>query len=317
MKYPYSLIANLEGKGRDFASAVYQELQKRSSEFELNPFHVTHFRDGEFKTQVEKNVRRKICFFLHDSNEIPSQWFAQLLFVNQSLRNSSASETVDVLPYLKFSRQDRKDQSRTPISARALAHVIEDYADRVVTLDVHNPALQGFYDIPFDPLHSYPTVVSYLRENHPAILDDVVVMSTDAGGAKRAQYFANSLEINDVVVGYKIRPSPGEVGSLRILGDVKGKNVLIVDDLVDSGGTLIKACESARMQGARSVSAYATHGLFTEGNDKVASCLDNLFVGDTLLQQNHPKLEVISFAPLFAEAIYRISEGESLSALFT
>jgi len=313
-----SILADPDSPGWEFAEKIYNELRMKSDLFELNKVHIKRFKDGEIKPKIELNVRERYCFFIHDSNSKPSDWFLELALINQALVNSSAYKVINVLPYLKFSRQDRKDESRVPISAKVIADVIGLYANRVLTLDVHNLAIQGFYDtkIPFDSLYSFPTVITYLKKHHPEIIDNLVIMSTDAGGAQRAKMFAKCLGIKDIAVGYKNREKAGEVEKLKVLGDVENKNVLIIDDMVDSGGTLIKAANEIRSQGANKVYAYATHGLFTKGHKEVTDCFDKLFIADTIKQQPVINAEIISFIPLFAEAIYRISEGESLSELF-
>ncbi|MBS3079036.1 ribose-phosphate diphosphokinase [Candidatus Pacearchaeota archaeon] len=313
-----SIIADPDSPGWEFAEKIYHELRMKSDLFELNKINIKRFRDNEIKPKIELNVRERYCFFIHNSNSKPSDWFLELALINQALVNSSAYKVINVLPYLKFSRQDRKDESRVPISAKAIADVISLYANRVLTLDVHNLAIQGFYDtkVIFDSLYSFPTVINYLKKHHPEIINNLVIMSTDAGGAQRAKMFAKCLGIKDIAVGYKTREKTGEVEDLKILGDVKDKDVLIIDDIVDSGGTLIKAAEALRKEGANKVYVYATHGIFTKGYKEVTDCFDKLFIGDTIKQPEDINAEIISFIPLFAEAIYRISEGESLSELF-
>lgn len=314
---PYVIVADPAGPNYCFARAVYENVQKRSDDFRLVHVTVTRFRDGELKTKIESNIRKKECFFIHDSNKDPASWFLELCLVNSTLRNSSAAQVVDVLPYLKFSRQDRKDESRVPISAAVIANTIKGYAHRVMALDIHNPSLQGFYEpVPFDHLQSFPTVVSYLQRRRPEVLDDVVVMSTDVGGGERTKLFAKKAGIEAVALSYKTRPKAGEIGSIRILGDVKEKNVLIIDDLLDSGNTIAAACTAARTEGAKNVYAYCTHALLTQGTEALTRCLDRLFVGDTVYHAAHPSIETISFVPLFSEAIYRTTRGESLSELF-
>lgn len=312
------ILADPNTPGWEFAQKIYEELRMKSDLFELNKVHIKKFRDGEIKPKIELNVRERYCFFIHDSNSSPSEWFLELALVNQALVNSSAYKVINVLPYMKFSRQDRKDESRVPISAKVVADVIGLYANRVLTLDVHNLAIQGFYDtkVIFDSLYSFPTVINYLKKHHPEIINDLVIMSTDAGGAQRAKMFAKSLGIKEIAVGYKNREKAGEVDKLKVLGNVSNKNVLVIDDLVDSGGTLIKAAEALRSEGANKIYAYCTHGLFTKGSFEVTTSFDKFFIGDTIKQKPETNAEIISFIPLFAEAIYRISEGESLSELF-
>jgi ribose-phosphate pyrophosphokinase len=312
----FSIIADPEAPNWDFALKIFEYLSKKTDDFELNKVNIKKFRDGEVKPKIELNIRGKCCFLIHDSSKEPCRWFLELALINQALVKSSASEIIDVLPYLKFSRQDRKDESRVSINAKVIADIIDRNANGVLTLDVHNPAIDGFYKKRFDNLYSFKTVIDHLKLNHPEIINNLVVMSPDAGGTERANAFAKKIGAVDIAIGYKQRKTAGEVESLRIIGDVNGKNVIIIDDLVDSGNTLIKACKVARELGARKVYAYCTHGLFTEGVDKVVSNFDLFFIGDTLVQKPHPSLEIISFVPLLAEAIYRISKGDSLSALF-
>jgi len=311
-----SIIANPDGEAWEYAQRIYDELSKRDDRFELNKAIIKRFRDGEIKPKIEKNIRERKCFFIHDSNLPPAEWFLQLCLVNEALANSSAYKIVDVLPYLKFSRQDRTDESRVSISAKVIADAIGVYADRVLTIDVHNPAIQGFYNIPFNSLYSFPTVAMHLRTQHPEILENLVPMSPDEGGIKRTLSFGKFLGLETMAAGYKVRKLEGEVERLEILGDVNGKKVILVDDMIDSGGTLIKAAQKAREKGATEVYAYATHGLFTEGTEKVTRCFNRLFVGDTRKQPSGIDAEIIPFSQLMAEAIYRTSIGESLSELF-
>ena len=203
-----------------------------------------------------------------------------------------------------------------PISAKVVARAVDDYAQGVLTLDVHNPAIDGFYESRFDNLPSFPTAVKHIKPFFEGDLDSLVIMSPDAGGGPRAQSFAKRLGVEQVVIGYKTRSKPGEINGFQIAGDVEKKNVLIVDDIVDSGGTLINACSVAQQRGARKMYGYAPHGLFTKGKERVLSCFDRFWIGDSLSQQPAGNLEVISFAPLFADAMYRIARGLSLSELF-
>jgi ribose-phosphate pyrophosphokinase len=316
--YKCAILADPKSRVWEFAKEIYTKISAKSDQFSLNQVHINKFRDGEIKPKIEDNVRKHNCFFIHDSSKPPTEWLTELVLVNNALQGSSANEVTNVLPYLRFARQDRKDETRVPISARVVADMIGLYADRVVSIDVHNPALQGFYNIPFDNLLSFSTVIKYLRANHPDTLEDVMVMSPDAGGTERASALSKKLGgTGDIAVGYKRRVEAGKVADLKILGDVRGKNVFVVDDIIDSGGTLVKACEALKDGGARNVYAYATHGIFTKGTEHLTACFDKVFVSDTLIRDGSQNgVEVIPFAPLFAEAIYRIHMGESLSQLF-
>ncbi len=316
MNDEYVILADPACVGWNFALDIFEDLKSRGGNFELSPIKIKEFRDGEIKPRIEKNVRGKSCFFIHDSNKDPSRWFLEIGLINQALEKSSAKKVIDVFPYHRFARQDRKDESRVPISAGVVARLVDEYVDSVLTLDVHNPAIDGFYKTRFDNLLSFPIVIRYLRENFEISSENTVMMSPDAGGATRAQEFARRMGIEQVVIGYKVRKIEGEVDKLRISGEVSGKDVFIVDDIVDSGGTLVKASSVVREQGARKVYGYCTHGLFTKGIEYVLPHFDAFFVGDTLKQKEDVRLKVVPFAPLFAEAIYRISNGSSLSELF-
>jgi ribose-phosphate pyrophosphokinase len=310
-----SLIADKDGYGWNYTKKIYDYLKNG---FESNQVDIKRFRDGEIKPKIKNNIRKRNCYFIHDTALTPAEWFTEMCLINGTLKKSAAQEIVNVHPYLKYARQDRKDESRVPISAKVVADVIQLYAHRLMTLDVHNQSIDGFYNIPVDNLSSYPVVIKHLKDKHPELLENLVIMSTDAGGAPRAKDFAKKLGISDIAVGYKTREKSGEVESLKILGNIEDKNVLIIDDIVDSGGTLIKAYESARKNRAKKISCYCTHGLFTNGVRKITDCFDYFFIGDTLKLPEKPgkNTEIISFIPLFAEAIKRTSAGESLSELF-
>lgn len=311
------IIANPEGKAWEFARSIFDYLAQKDDKYYLTEFKVKRFRDNEIKVKIKDNIRRKNCFFIHDSNLEPAEWMIQLIFANEAMRNSSANEIINVLPYIKFGRQDRKDESRVSISAKAVAKVIGLYANRVLTLDAHFTQIQGFYDIPLDNLYSSRVLCNYLREKHPEFLKNIVVMSPDTGGTSRAKAFAVKLGIKNIVIGYKHRPQEGEVDEFKIIGDVSGKNVLIIDDMVDSGNTLIKAAQTARKQGAKKVYAYCTHGIFSgDARDKIGKELDLIIVSNSIYQPQQDKIEVVSLNDFFAEAIYRTSRGKSLSELF-
>ena len=269
------------------------------------------------KVKIKENIRRKNCFFIHDSSLSPAEWLMQLIFANETMKNSSANEIIDVLPYIKFSRQDRKDESRVSINAKAIADVIGLYANRILTLDAHFTQIQGFYRIPLDNLYSSNVLLDYLTVKHKDFLNNLTIMSPDAGGASRAKAFATKLGVKDIVVGYKYRRGEGEVSEFKIIGEVQDKNILIVDDIVDSGNTLIEATKKLKGEGARKVYSYCTHGVFSENaRERISKVLDLMIVSDSIYQTKYDKIEVIPLADFFAEAIYRTNEGLSLSELF-
>lgn len=319
--YKCSILADPKGKAWDFAYSIYENLKKRDGKFEMNEIRIKEFRDGEIKPKIKDNIRRKNCFFVHDSSKHPAQWLMELIFVNEAMKNSSANEIVDVLPYMKFSRQDRKDESRVSVNAVALADVIGMYSDkvstRVLTIDSHSSLLPSFYRIHFDNLYSSVLLHDYLKEKHPGLLNDIVVMAPDAGGASRAKAFASKLGIENIIIGYKYRKTAGEVSEFKVVGEAKDRDILIIDDIIDSGNTLIEATKKLREEGARKVYTYCTHGLFSgDARERVSKELDLVIVSNSIPQPQHGKIDVMPLNDFFAEAIYRTNEGESLSALF-
>lgn len=323
------ILANPKGKSWDLANLINERLKNRRPYFEINPVDIRTFRVGEDKTKIQNNVREGWCFYIADSNENPNDWFARIALVNQTLHISGAEKVIDILPHMFYSRQDRKDESRVPISARVIADTISKDGDHVITLDVHAPQVQGFYNIPFDSLPSLGTVAGYLERHHPFILeDDLVIVSPDAGGGKRAEAFAKILNNPNLAIGFKTRangPKDQDVERMRFPEEVvKNKNILMIDDLGDSYGTFCEGAAALRELGAKKVYGYTTHAFFTAGYKLVLKELDILFIGDTIKQpygnQKLPKsaknLVTIPFGPLLAEAIYRTSVGASMSDLW-
>jgi ribose-phosphate pyrophosphokinase len=322
---PYAILGNPECKHWNFVKNVFSKVQEKGLEDRVQLINITaeFFGDKEFKTKIKENVRGKTCFFIHDSSLEPGEWLTRLAFANSAMKYASASSVIDIIPYMLFSRQDRKDESRVAISARVVADVIGLYADRVITVDLHAPQIQGFYDIPLDNLYSAPFVSKKIFSGYPDMLsENLVVMSPDAGGAGRAKTFIH--EISKVynitpalVIGYKERPSVEEISDYKILGDVAGKDVMIIDDILDSGKTLVKAAENLKAKGANKIYAYVTHSLFTKGIEPLKKNFEKIFVSNTrTIDIKDEKLEIIDLSDLFAEGIYRTAEGESLSQLF-
>jgi ribose-phosphate pyrophosphokinase len=317
-----AIIADFEGVGFDFAKGIYNYLKvrgKRDFLVSLVDVEKTEFKDKEFKVRIKENIRRKKCFFIHDSNKNPSIWMTELLFALEALRFSSPSEINVILPYTKFARQERKDESRVGVNAKALADVISMYATRGMTVDLHASQMQEYFTIPFDNLYSFPSLIEHLEKNHKDFLNNLVVVSPDLGGGKRAEAFVKRLVKKgygaDIALGHKTREKDNEVSKNLIIGDVEGKNCLILDDMIDTGGTMVKTGEVLREKGAKSVFAYGTHGLFTSGLEKF-EIFDKLITSNTLKNMGAKNLEVVSLIELFGEAIYRTIIGESLSNLF-
>ncbi len=316
------LIADSKGKGYGFAKGIYEYVrgkERRDFEISLTDIKKTIFKDDEFKVRINDNIRRRICFFIHDSNKNPCEWFTELAFTLQAMGFSSPSEINLVLPYTRFARQDRKDESRVSVNAKAVADVVSLYANRGLTVDLHAPGIQQYFKIPFDNLYSMPVLLDSLQKKHPEILEDLVVVSPDAGGGKRVESLVKRLAkrgINaDVAYGNKQRTQENKVEKSVVIGDVENKNCLVVDDMIDTGGTLVGVEKVLREKKAKAVYAYGTHGLFTEGIDKLKG-FDKVFTSDTLCCNESKNIEIISLSDLFGEAVFRTVKGESLSDLF-
>ena len=230
------IIADPEGECYGFVKEVFRYLGKKDGKgfsVILSDIQRKEFRDGEYKLKISDNVRKKKCFFIHDSNKEATKWLTDLVLTLDAIRFSSPSEIIVVLPYTRFARQDRKDESRVSVNIKAVADIISLYADRGMTIDLHTPQIQEYFGIPFDNLYSFPVVISHLIKNHREFLQDLVVVSPDAGGGKRVEIFQKNLskeKINsDMCICYKKRVKENEVGEIKIMGDVEGKNCLILD----------------------------------------------------------------------------------------
>lgn len=314
------ILADPKGNSFDFAKEIYSKLSnnpKKKRVYSFGEVEITKFNDEEIFAKVNESVRKKTCFFIHDSSMNPQDWLVSLALVNDALKRSDAAKVDNVLPYMKYGRQDRMAEPRTPISARIVADIIQSKAYRVITTDLHNPATQGYYDIPFDNLKSYPVIIKHLKGNYSEFLKNAVVVSPDLGGAVRAKSYAGRLGL-EVVLTDKERKKAGVVEEMTIIGDVKDKNAIIVDDMVDTAGTLCRSAEILKQKGARQIYACATHGIFSkDAKEKINnSCLEKVIVTDSIPQKNNGKIEVMTLIDLFAEAIYRISHGESINELY-
>ena len=314
------ILADPNGNAWGFAKEVYEKLNSnpaRDMKYSLGEVEIIKFNDGELFVRVLTNVREKTCFFIHDSSMGAQDWTMSLAEVNDALMRSSAGKVNNVLPYMKYSRQDRMTAPRTPITAGVVAKIIGLEADRVITTDLHNPASTAAYDIPFDNLKAYPVIVGHLMNKYPDFLRNLAIVAPDVGSAERAKSYAKRLG-GSVAIVDKSREKAGVVGEMTVIGDVAGKNVLLVDDMIDTAGTLCKAAEVLKKKGALKIWACATHGLFSkDAVDKLRdSCLDKVIVTDSIPQKDLDKIEVVSLTGLFAETIYRISHGKSVSELF-
>jgi ribose-phosphate pyrophosphokinase len=278
---------------------------------------IKYFSDGEIWVKFNENIRGCDVFIIQSTNS-PSNNLMELLIMIDAARRSSAQRITAVIPYFGYARQDRKDQPRVSITAKLVANLITTAgADRVLTMDLHAPQIQGFFDIPLDHLYSAPILVDYFQKKR---INDLVVLSPDIGGVKFARAYAKRLHI-PLAIADKRRPKPNEAEVMNIIGAVKDKNILIIDDIVDTGGTMIQAAEAAYLEGAKGAYAGCTHPILS-GNavEKLKkSSFSEIIVTDTIpLDENKTfdKIKVISVASLFGNAIHRIHNEESISILF-
>ncbi|BBE72622.1 ribose-phosphate pyrophosphokinase [Oharaeibacter diazotrophicus] len=286
----------------------------------LTKTSVRRFADQEIFVEILENVRGEDVFVVQSTSFPANDNLMELLILTDALRRSSAKRITAVLPYFGYARQDRRSSGRTPISAKLVANLITHAGvDRVLTLDLHAGQIQGFFDIPTDNLFAAPVLVRDIKERYA--VDNVVVVSPDVGGVVRARALAKRIDAPLAIVD-KRRERPGESEVMNIIGSVDGRDCILVDDIVDSGGTLCNAADALLAKGARSVTAYATHGVLSGG--AVArigdSRLKEMVVTDsiqaTAAQAQSPKLRTISIAPLMGEAIARTAAEQSVSSLF-
>lgn len=282
------------------------------------------FADGEQQVQFLENLRGKHVFLIQPTNPPAENWVRLFLAIDAA-RSASASEITAIMPYFGYARQDRKARPREPISARVFATTLDALGtDRLVTMDLHNDAIGGFFRTTnLDYLYARPVLISFYREFFKEALakDDLIIVSPDAGGVLRAQSYAKRLmKAADLAIIHKERDIPNEIARMKLIGDVSGKVALIIDDLADTCGTLARAAALLMESGAREVYAAATHGVLSgQANATIdASPIKKMFITDTISPERRlsSKIEVVTVAPLFADAIKRIETGESLSALF-
>jgi ribose-phosphate pyrophosphokinase len=286
----------------------------------LTQASVRRFADMEIFVEIQENVRGQDVFVIQSTSFPANDHLMELLILIDALRRSSAKRITAVLPYFGYARQDRRSTGRTPISAKLVANLItEAGADRVLTLDLHAGQIQGFFDIPTDNLYAVPILARDVKENYD--LKNVMVVSPDVGGVVRARALAKRLDCQLAIVD-KRRERAGESEVMNVIGDVTGKDCLLIDDIVDSGGTLCNAAEALLKNGATSVTAYITHGVLSGGAVArvTSSKLKELVITDsiqptTAVQSAH-NIRVISTASLIGEAINRTSQEESVSSLF-
>jgi ribose-phosphate pyrophosphokinase len=283
--------------------------------YSLGQLELLQFSDGEMQPIIHESVRGSYVFFIQ-STFSPSNNLLELLLLIDAAKRASAGYITAVIPYFGYARQDRKDKPRVPISAKLIASLLEAAgANRIVTMDFHADQIQGFFDIPVDHLKSDAIFVPYLEDHD---MSSVIFASPDVGGVKRARKYANHFGC-DMVICDKYRRRANEVSGMTVIGDVEGRDVILIDDLVDTAGTLSKAAQALLDKGAKSVKAMCTHPVLSGKAYEVIqnSPLTELIVTDTIpLRGKSPKIKVLSCAKLFARAIRNTHEHRSTSALF-
>jgi ribose-phosphate pyrophosphokinase len=309
------LMGNANPKlGRDIAEALGER---------LSDCEIAKFADGEINMQIKENIRGADVYVIQGTSPPVNDNLMELLLLLQTIKLSSAKRITAFIPYYGYGRQDRKTRPRVPISASAVAQLIEAMgADRVVTVDLHCGQIQGFFHhTPVDNLFAESEFIDTLRSKYPDP-SDVVIVSPDAGGVMRARRMADTLHVENVATILKRRGKANVVDSMQIVGSVAGKRCVIVDDIIDTAGTLCKAAELLKDNGATDVIACATHGVFSDcAMDRLnASCLSAVYVSDSIPQEHNKqrcdRLHVLSIAPLLARAIRRVHDEKSLSVLF-
>ena len=289
----------------------------------LNRIDIKHFPDGETFCQVIEGVRGKDVFVIQSGSPAPNEAYMELFIIMDALKRGSAARITAVIPYYGYARQDRKDQPRVPITARLVANLLQCAgADRILAMDLHANQIQGFFDIPLDHLKAEPIILDYIREQHWA---DPIVVAPDTGGAKTAYGYSRKLKCGLAIVA-KQRTGDSTVDAFSVVGDVKGHDVIMIDDMTATGGTLSAAAKMCREDGAKSVHAFVSHFPLTEkGVDRLMheTELDELVVTDTIpLREGFDtsklpfKLTRLSVAPLIGEAIRRTHNDESINDLF-
>ncbi|MFM9985194.1 MAG: ribose-phosphate pyrophosphokinase [Flavobacteriales bacterium] len=299
------------------ASRYLGESIAREFGVELGNVIIQHFSDGEFQPSIEETVRGKEVIIIQ-STFPPSDNLMEMLLLIDAAKRASAKRIVAVMPYFGFARQDRKDKPRVAIGAKLVANLLTAAGvDRVITMDLHAEQIQGFFEVPVDHLYASTIFVPYLNTLN---IDNLLIAAPDTGGTKRANAYAKLLGC-DLAICYKQRKVANQVDNMTVIGDVKGKNVVIVDDMCDTAGTLCKAADVMLENGALSVRAICTHPVLSgQAYERIeASTLSEVLVTDSIpLKENRPigKIKVLNVAPLFSGVLHNLLENKSISSNF-
>jgi len=305
-----------------FSGNAHPELAKNICKYlkvKLSDALVDRFSDGEIRVKIGENVRGKDVFIVQPTSPPPNENLMELLIMIDALKRASAWRITAVIPYFGYARQDRKDQPRVPITAKLVANLLTSAgANRILTMDLHASQIQGFFDIPVDHLFAAGIFVDYFSKSKNK---NLVVVSPDVGSIKMARAYAKRIS-GDLAIIDKRRLSPDKTEVMHILGEVEGKDALIVDDLIATGSSLIEAVETLKKAKAKSIQAAITHGVLSgPAMERIDKCkaLEKLLITDSIPLDNskkHSKIKVLSVANLLGEAIKRIHNEESVSSLF-
>ena len=300
--------------------ALAQEIARHLG-LELGRAAVGHFSDGEVTVEIQQNVRGREVFVVQPTCAPTNEHLMELCIMVDALKRASAGRITAVMPYYGYARQDRRPRStRVPISAKVVANMLEVVGvNRVLTMDLHADQIQGFFDIPVDNIYASPVLLSDLRSRQ---YENLIVVSPDVGGVVRARALAKQLE-TDLAIIDKRRPAANVSEVMHVIGDIQGRNCVIMDDMIDTAGTLVKAAEVLKSRGAKSVLAYCTHPVFSGAAiERIkGSQLDEVVITNTIPLRPEAlgttKIRQLSVAFLFAETIRRITDGESVTSLFS
>lgn len=294
----------------------------RGTPVKLVSARVERFNDQEIFVEIHENVRGEDMFIIQSTSRPANDNLMELLIIADTLRRSSAGRITAVIPYFGYARQDRRSKARTPISAKLVANMIaQSGIERVLTMDLHAAQIQGFFDMPVDNLYASPIFALDVKHHFRDCLDEVMVISPDVGGVARARELAKRIDAPLAIVD-KRREKAGEVAEMTVIGDVTGKRCIIVDDICDTAGTLVKAAEVLMDKGASEVHAYITHGVMSgPAVERISnSVMKTLVLSDTIAPTPEvlaaPNIRIVPTAPIFSQAILNIWGGTSVSSLF-
>ncbi len=297
-------------KSRYMAEEICKELG-----IKLGEMNIQHFADGEFEVSFEESIRGCEVYLVQSTFPTTDNLMELLLMIDAAKR-ASAKSVIAVIPYFGWARQDRKDKPRVSIAAKLVSNLLQAAGvDRVITMDLHADQIQGFFDVPVDHLYASTVFIPYIQSLN---LKDLVIATPDVGGAKRANSYAKYLNV-PLVLCHKQRAKANVVATMTVIGDVKDKNVILIDDMVDTAGTITKAADLMIQEGAKSVRALASHAIMSDpASERVQNCglVEMIFTNSIPFNKNCPKATIISVAKMFADTIRRVHNFESISSQY-